>query len=177
VAAASSLPLHKFYNAAFIFAYMALLRISNIAPPSMASFDPMRHLRWGDIVLHSHHLVINLRWTKTLQRYRQQAKIKLFVCSFDSNNNVGTQGYIPCIYVGSDYSVSSFSNDNYLVQLDDVNSFNFNLNRFGNGNVSFDYIDLDHVISCQVIDCQICSFIRGSFITFIHNSLGFIPHS
>jgi hypothetical protein len=101
----------------------------------------------------------------------------LVVCSFDSNNNVGTRGYVPCIYVGSDYSVSSVSNDNYLVQLDDVNSFNFNLNRFGNGNVSFDYIDLDHVISCQVIDCQICSFIRGSFITFIHNSLGFIPHS
>jgi hypothetical protein len=64
VAAASSLPLHKFYNAAFIFAYMALLRISNIAPPSIASFDPMRHLRRGDIVLHSDHLVINLRWTK-----------------------------------------------------------------------------------------------------------------
>jgi hypothetical protein len=78
VARASTLPLDIFYKAAFIFAYMVLLRISNIAPHSMATFDPLRHLRRGDIVLHSNFLVINLWWTKTLQRYRQAARITLF---------------------------------------------------------------------------------------------------
>jgi integrase len=75
VARASSLPLHVFYRVAFIFAYMALLCISNIAPPS---FDPLRHLHWGDVTIHSKFLQINLRWTKTLQKYRQSAIIKLF---------------------------------------------------------------------------------------------------
>jgi hypothetical protein len=40
VARCSSLPFHVFYKIAFILAYMALLRISNIAPPSFATFDP-----------------------------------------------------------------------------------------------------------------------------------------
>jgi integrase len=78
VARCSSLPFHVFYKIAFIFAYMALLRISNIAPPSFATFDPLRHLRRGDVIIHSNYLQINLRWTKTLQKYRQSAIIKLF---------------------------------------------------------------------------------------------------
>jgi hypothetical protein len=71
------LPLHIFYFAAFIFAYMALFRISNVAPPSYSTFDPRRHLCRRDIALHSTHLSIHLRWTKTLQRYRQSARVKL----------------------------------------------------------------------------------------------------
>jgi integrase len=72
------LPLHIFYTTAFIFAYMGLLRISNVAPPSFATFDPLRHLRRGDITLHPNFLSIHLRWTKTLQRYRQSARVKLY---------------------------------------------------------------------------------------------------
>jgi integrase len=78
VARASSLPLYVFYKTAFIFAYMALLGISNIAPPSFSSFDPLRHLRRRDVTVHSNYLQINLWWTKTLQKYRQAAIIKLF---------------------------------------------------------------------------------------------------
>jgi integrase len=72
------LPLHIFYSTAFIFAYFALLRISNVAPPSFSTFDPLRHLCRGDVTLHHDHIVIHLRWTKTLQRYRQSARIKLY---------------------------------------------------------------------------------------------------
>jgi integrase len=57
---------------------MALLRISNIAPPSFSSFDPLRHFRRGDVTIYSKFLQINLRWTKTIQKYRQSAIIKLF---------------------------------------------------------------------------------------------------
>jgi integrase len=72
------LPLHKFYSIAFIFAYMALLRISNVAPPSFATFDPARHLRRGDVTIHQNFISIHLRWTKTLQKYRQTARVKLY---------------------------------------------------------------------------------------------------
>jgi integrase len=74
----ASLPLHTFYSAAFIFAYMALIRISNVAPTSAATFDPRRHLCHGDVILHPTYLSIHLRWTKTLQRYRQSARVKLY---------------------------------------------------------------------------------------------------
>jgi hypothetical protein len=57
------LPLHIFYSTAFIFAYMGLLRISNVAPPSSATFESMRHLRCGDITVHQKYLSIHLRWT------------------------------------------------------------------------------------------------------------------
>jgi hypothetical protein len=100
----------------------------------------------------------------------------LDVCLLNEVNCVGMRDNVPCIYNGSDHSVSSQVDANYLGQLN-VNNRNFNLNRFGNGDVCFDYLDFDHVISCQVIDCKMCSYIRCSFITFIHNSLGFIPHS
>jgi hypothetical protein len=45
---------------------MALLRISNLAPPSSSTFDPLRHLRRGDVTLSHNSVSIYLRWTKTL---------------------------------------------------------------------------------------------------------------
>jgi integrase len=74
----SRLPLHIFYKSAFIFSFMALLRISNVAPPSPSTFDPMRHLRRGDVTLSHGSLSIFIRWSKTLQRHRQTARIVLF---------------------------------------------------------------------------------------------------
>jgi hypothetical protein len=47
----SSLPLHALYHAAFSLAFLAMLHISNIAPPTSSSFDPLSHLRRGDIRL------------------------------------------------------------------------------------------------------------------------------
>jgi integrase len=72
------LPLHVFYTNAFLLGFMALLLFSNVASPSRATFDPFRHLRRGDVTLVNGILVIHLRWTKTLQRHRQSARIKLF---------------------------------------------------------------------------------------------------
>jgi hypothetical protein len=55
-----------------------MLRISNVAPVYKPSFDPLRHLRREDVRLVGNTLVIQLRWTKTLQRYLQIACIRLF---------------------------------------------------------------------------------------------------
>jgi integrase len=71
-------PLHLFYKIAFIFGFFALLRISNVAPASRAAFDPIRSLRRGDVYIKNNILYIHLRWTKTLQRYRQAATILLY---------------------------------------------------------------------------------------------------
>jgi hypothetical protein len=37
----------------FSFAFLAMLRISNLAPSSPSSFDPLSHLRRGDVTLYS----------------------------------------------------------------------------------------------------------------------------
>jgi hypothetical protein len=72
------LPLHVFYTNAFLLGFMALLRISNEAPPSRATYDLSRHLTRGDVSIVNGMLVIHLRWSKTLQRHRQSARLKLF---------------------------------------------------------------------------------------------------
>jgi hypothetical protein len=54
----SSLPLHALYRSAFSLAILAMLRISNLVPPTSSSFDPLRHLRLGDICLFSDRLVV-----------------------------------------------------------------------------------------------------------------------
>jgi hypothetical protein len=64
------LPLSKFYNIAYIFGYLGLLRISNIAPKSSSSFDPFRDITRGDVSRAPSSLLINLRWTKTLQKHK-----------------------------------------------------------------------------------------------------------
>jgi integrase len=74
---ARRLPLHQFYVVSFLFGYMALLRISNVAPTSRSTFDPLRHLRRGDVSITTQGLCIHLRWTKTLQRHRQSARIHI----------------------------------------------------------------------------------------------------
>jgi hypothetical protein len=39
----SSLPLHTIYHVAFSFAFLAMLGISNLAPSTSSSFDPLHH--------------------------------------------------------------------------------------------------------------------------------------
>jgi integrase len=75
--AASQLPLHIFYQNAFILGFLGLLRISNVAPVSLASFDPLRHLRRCDVTANGNSVIVHLRWTKTLQRYRQSSRVQL----------------------------------------------------------------------------------------------------
>jgi hypothetical protein len=54
-----------------------MLRNANLAPPTSSSFDPLWHLRRGDIRFFPDRLVVYLRWTKTLQRINQSSTITL----------------------------------------------------------------------------------------------------
>lgn len=52
---------------AFLLAFYAFLRQSNLAPPAAKTFDPSRHTCRGDIFLEDPGLHLLLKWTKTHQ--------------------------------------------------------------------------------------------------------------
>jgi hypothetical protein len=66
------------YSFAYILGFMALLRISNIAPSTRNNFDPHKQLRRGDITITSKGLSIFIKWSKTLQKYNQTARVNIF---------------------------------------------------------------------------------------------------
>ena len=55
------------YRAAFLLAFFAFLRMSNVAPHSRFKFDPNRHFLRHDIIFHHPGAHVLLKWTKTLQ--------------------------------------------------------------------------------------------------------------
>ena len=60
-------PFQVTFLAALQIGFMALLRRSNICPPSIAAFDQTKHLLRSDVVIEGHGVTVNLRWTKTNQ--------------------------------------------------------------------------------------------------------------
>ena len=48
--------------------YFGFLRQSSLAPPSVAAYDPTRHLSGADVAIVHNGLTIKLKWSKTLQR-------------------------------------------------------------------------------------------------------------
>ena len=52
---------------AILLMYMGFLRQSSAAPPTVAAFDPTRHLTVGDASITPQGLVLKVKWTKTLQ--------------------------------------------------------------------------------------------------------------
>ena len=54
-------------QAVFLLAFFGFLRLSNIAPHSLTSFDPSRHLCAGDLIFAKHFLKVILKWSKTIQ--------------------------------------------------------------------------------------------------------------
>ena len=55
------------FSCAFLFAFFLFARISNLAPASVGSFDPKKHLCRGDIVVTSFGLLVSFKWSKTNQ--------------------------------------------------------------------------------------------------------------
>ena len=60
-------PLGPSMKAAFTLMFFGMLRQSNIAPATAASFDPTRHTARGDIIPSPPGLVVIAKWTKTIQ--------------------------------------------------------------------------------------------------------------
>ena len=52
---------------ALVFGFLGYLRISNMTPPTAQSFDPTRHTSWADVRPCEQGLLLDLKWTKTLQ--------------------------------------------------------------------------------------------------------------
>ena len=55
------------YKAVFLVGFFGFLRLSNIAPHSLTSFDASRHLAAGDIVFTKTHVKVIIKWSKTNQ--------------------------------------------------------------------------------------------------------------
>jgi hypothetical protein len=49
IAYSKKFPLTPIYNVAYLFGFMAMLHISNLAATSPSMFDSIRHLRRGDV--------------------------------------------------------------------------------------------------------------------------------
>ena len=62
---------------ALVFWFLSYLRISNLAPPTAQLFDPTRHFSWADIRPCKQGLLLDLKWTKTLQTQRGVTTIPL----------------------------------------------------------------------------------------------------
>jgi integrase len=70
-------PLYVFFRVAILFAYFGMLRISNVTALSVKNFDVHRHLVRGDVTLHHASITIYLKWSKSMQTYRQASIVKL----------------------------------------------------------------------------------------------------
>ena len=55
------------FKCIFLFAWFGFLRISNVVPPSLSSFDASRHLTVEDVFPTELGLAITLKWSKTKQ--------------------------------------------------------------------------------------------------------------
>ena len=62
---------------ALVFGFLGYLSISNLAPPTAQSFDPARHSSWADVRPSKQDLLLDLKWTETLQTQRGVTTIPL----------------------------------------------------------------------------------------------------
>jgi integrase len=70
-------PFFVFFKLSVLLAFFAMLRISNITCVSLKSFDMLRNITRGDIVKTNDGLSITIKWSKTLQSYRQSAIVNV----------------------------------------------------------------------------------------------------
>ena len=65
------------YKPLYLLAFYSVLRLSNILPHSLHSFDPTRQLCRGDIIFSSEHAVVLIKWSKTRQDRSQVFSISI----------------------------------------------------------------------------------------------------
>ena len=62
---------------ALTFGYFGYLRVSNLAPDVALNFDTTRHTTWADVVPSKEGIIVELKWTKTLQARQGTTPIPL----------------------------------------------------------------------------------------------------
>ena len=64
---ALTLPGGKIFKAAILMGFFAFLRLSNLCPHSLTSFDPSRHLTGADLIFTKNYVKVIVKWSKTMQ--------------------------------------------------------------------------------------------------------------
>ena len=77
VLACSSLHSPIVFKALYLLAFYSFLRLSNILPHSVATFDSTRHLYVGDIIFSDSSAVVVVKWSKTMQYRAKVASVTI----------------------------------------------------------------------------------------------------
>ena len=65
------------FKAVYLVAFFSFLRVSNLLPHSVRSFDPTRQLALGDLFFSEQGVTILIKWSKTLQNRHDTTTISL----------------------------------------------------------------------------------------------------
>ena len=65
--ACDAFPYGQVYKATLLLGFFAFLRLSNLAPHSVAAFDHTRHFTGRDVFFTRKHLKLMIKWSKTMQ--------------------------------------------------------------------------------------------------------------
>ena len=65
------------YQALYVLCFFSFLRLSNILPHSLGTFDVTRQLCRGDLIFSNGSIVILIKWSKTIQERRSVATITI----------------------------------------------------------------------------------------------------
>ena len=79
IQACTVLPSPETFTALYLFAFLSVLRLSNILPHSLKAFDSTRQLCRGDIIFSTSHAVVIVQWSKILQDRKTFATVAISV--------------------------------------------------------------------------------------------------
>ena len=65
------------YQALYLLCFFSVLRLSNILPHSVSTFDVKRQLCRGDLIFSTHNVVILIKWSTTMQNRRSVTTITI----------------------------------------------------------------------------------------------------
>ena len=65
------------FKSLYILAYFSFLRLSNILPHTISTFDNTRHLAKGDVIFDEDQVLLIIKWSKTMQNRQEIRTISL----------------------------------------------------------------------------------------------------
>ena len=77
ISACDALPHSQVYKAVYPVAFFSFLRVSNLLPHSVKTFDPTRQLAIGDLFFSEQGVTILIKWSKTLQNRQDTTTVSL----------------------------------------------------------------------------------------------------
>ena len=65
------------YKAAYLLSFYSFLRISNLVPHNINSYNPLHQLAWADIIFAPSGALVLIKWSKTLQHKNKVRILKI----------------------------------------------------------------------------------------------------